>query len=214
MRRGSKASENERRLDCLETKETDFNALWASKDADHDGGQMNALALSNGLGVISGFYTKDGVLCQQFNEFLAPDGFLVRYKVEPILKTLQQEHVSAASGKVQIGTPYPQLRLPFEMRTAFQSGGKRKLYPESIPDMNLCPVLVRAALKVECPKGSKADAAGNIRCETAKSLSIRVRIEQIFEIAGTAAFKPIDTSLNPEQASNFNLKEVFQRTAK
>jgi hypothetical protein len=77
--------------------------------------------------------------------------------------------------------------------------------------MNLCPVVVRAAIITQCPQGSKPDAYGNIRCEVARSVSIRVRIEQLFEISGSPTFKPIDTVLNPEQATSVNVKDVLSR---
>jgi hypothetical protein len=202
------------RLDCVETKKTDFDALWASKDLDHDGGQMNAILLATAgakTSVISGFYSKEGVLCPQYSEFLAPGGTLVRNKVEAMQTTVQQEHVGSAMGFAPQGTPYPALQVPVSVAASFQTAGKRNKYPSTVQEMNLCPVLVRAAMVVQCPQGSKADADGNIRCAVANSVSIRVKIEQLFEIAGTPTFKPIDTLLNPEQASSFNIKDVLSK---
>ncbi len=226
MNAGSKASPTERRLDCLETKSTDFDTLWTSKDLDHDGGQMNAVLLAAAgaktevqasgkvvrVGsVISGFYSREGVLCPQYSEFMAPGGTLTRYKVEAMQKTIQQEHVASTDGIVQIGNPYPSLQLPVSISASFHTNGKRNKFPTTIQEMNLCPVLVRAAIITQCPQGSKPDADGNIRCEVARSVSIRVKIEQLFEIAGTPSFKPIDTVLNPEQASFFNVKDVLSK---
>jgi hypothetical protein len=214
MRSGSRLNSADHRLDCIQNRNTDFNALWATSDADHDGGQTHAMTLVSAGSIISGFYTKDGVLCPQFSEFVAPGGILTRYKIEPTLKTIQQEHVDHASGKTQIGDPYPALRIPLQVLSSIQTQGRRNNYPSTINEMNQCPILVRAALRVECPPGSPTDAAGNIRCETAQTLSVRVRIEQLFHIAGSAPMVVVDTSLNPEQATQFNLKEIFRRTAK
>lgn len=230
MNAGSKNNAKEHRLDCIQTQNSDFDALWASKDSDHDGGhdggQMNAILLAapgakteklaNGTivrvgSVISGFYSKDGVLCPQYSEFLAPGGTLTRYKIEAMQTTLQQEHVTTSGGMSPSGTPYPSLHVPFSISASFQTTGKRNKFPTTVQERNLCPVLVRAAIVTECPQGSKADASGKIRCEVASSVSIRVKIEQLFEIAGTPTFKPIDTILNPEQATSFNVREVLSR---
>jgi hypothetical protein len=228
MNAGSKNGLSEHRLDCIQTNSADFDALWASKDDQHDGEQMNAILLAapgarteklaGGKtvrvgSVISGFYSREGVLCPQFSEFMASsskDGELTRYKVEALQTTVQQQHVTATGGMTKLGS-YPKLNLPVSMSASFASAGKRNQYPTSLQEMNLCPVLVRAAIVTECPKGSKPDASGKIRCETASSISIRVKIEQLFEIAGTPTFKTVDTILNPEQASSFNVREVLSK---
>jgi hypothetical protein len=226
MNPGSKANQADHRLDCIETQNTDFDSLWASKDWDHDGGQMNAILLAatgaktevlpSGQvvrigSVISGFYSREGTLCPQFSEFMAPGGALTRFKVEAMQKTIQQDHASSQSGIDPMGTPYPSLQVPVSISASFHTKGRRNKYPSSIQEMNLCPVLVRAAIITQCPKGSKPDADGSIRCEVARSVSIRIKIEQLFEIAGIPTFKPIDTVLNPEQASSINVKDVLSK---
>jgi hypothetical protein len=125
--------------------------------------------------------------------------------------TIQQDHVGTATGMAPVGTPFPTLHVPVSVSASFHTAGNRNKYPTTIQEMNLCPVLVRAAVITQCPQGSKPDADGNIRCEVARSVSIRVKIEQLFEIAGTPTFKPIDTVLNPEQAASFNVKDVLSK---
>ncbi len=209
------------KYDCLQTKEVDasgarldFNALWAGGDDTQDGGQMNALALVSAVGQpITGFYSLRGTRCGKFSEF---GGELRPKRVQPFLVANQQVTVAGGSGIENIGAVYA---LP--SGTAYQNlkAGINKGIPSTLQEMNDCPILVRAALVVSCPSSN----AGNppdlrlqdptdgtlVRCPMAASITVHLRIEQLYQIAGQSPLKTFDTRAMKDQIASLDVSEII-----
>jgi hypothetical protein len=209
------------KYDCVQTKHLDaagklidFNTLWAGADDVLDGGQMNALALVNAHGQpITGFYTRRGNRCSQFSEFA---GTLQRKRIKPFLGNMQQQQVSAGAGEENLGSPYP---LPSTASyLALKGALTSRTIPTSLQDMNECPILVRAAMVVDCPtfSATKPFVSVNdpsdpsvVRCPVAASVKIHLRIEQLFEIAGETPLKTFDTRASKDQVPGIDIAEII-----
>ncbi|MCC5758143.1 hypothetical protein, partial [Klebsiella pneumoniae] len=87
------------KFDCIEnakTAVTDFDTLWASSDSTTEGNQMNAFILAGPNGKpLTGFYTMEGVRCNEFSEFAGP---LQPAKVNPIYATSQMNLTNGKMG--------------------------------------------------------------------------------------------------------------------
>lgn len=175
---------------------------------------MNALALVSAVGQpITGFYSLRGTRCGKFSEF---SGELQPKRVQPFLVASQQSAVTAAGGIENLGPVYA---LP--SGTAYQDMRTRigKLVPNTLQEMNDCPILVRAALVVTCPSSN----AGNppdlrlqdptdgtlVRCPMAASITVHLRIEQLYQIAGQSPLKTFDTRAMKDQIASLDVSEII-----
>jgi hypothetical protein len=209
------------KYDCTETKlnnpggaSLDFNDLWAGSDDTQDGGQLNALALVSAVGQpITGFYTLRGTRCGKFSEF---GGVLQPKRVRPYFVSTQQSNVAASGGIENMGSAFP---LPSSPAYQNLKAGINKVVPTTLQEMNECPILVRAALVVTCPQSASgilpnlrlqepADSTV-IRCPMAASLTVHLRIEQLFHIAGQAPLKTFDTRAMKDQLPNLDVSEII-----
>ncbi len=209
------------KYDCLQTKEVDasgarldFNALWAGGDDIQDGGQMNALALVSAVGQpITGFYTLRGTRCGRFSEF---GGELRPKRVQPFLVANQQASVSGGATIENLGNAYP---LPSGLAYTNFSASISKLVPNSMQEMNECPILVRAALVVACPSSNPGilpdlrfqdpTDSSLIRCPMATSVTVHVRIEQLYQIAGQSPLKTFDTRAMRDQVGSLDVADII-----
>jgi hypothetical protein len=213
------------KYDCVQTRESDpsgapldFNALWAASDDPLDGGQMNALGLVNSHGqTITGFYSLKGSRCPLFSEFA---GDLTPMRVRPFISANQQNQVTSTTGIEPLGSSFP---LPtsasyLALRSALLARTPALSVPTTIQQMNECPVLVRAALVARCPTYSSSlpfvsvrdpSLTTLVRCPVAASLMIHLRIEQLYEIAGSAPLKRFDTRASKDQIASLDVAELI-----
>ncbi len=206
------------KYDCVQTQEVDpsgarldFNALWAGGDDSLDGGQMNALALVSAVGQpITGFYSLRGTRCGKFSEF---GGELRPKRVQPFLIATQQANVMSGGGIENLAAAYP---LPSGNAYLDLKAGIGKDVPDTIQEMNECPILVRAALVVSCPSsnaGTPPDLryqdSGLIRCPMAASVAVHLRIEQLYHIAGQSPLKTFDTRAMKDQIASLDVAEII-----
>jgi hypothetical protein len=218
----------------------DFNKLWASADEADNGNQMNAIMMVNAAGrkveglpagqdptagvrkPISGFYTLEGKYCSEFSEFMAPQSGIQSYAIDPPQTNMQQ--ITVGSTPKPIGNPFP---LPPEvilssLRTKLAAANKR--YPTTVADMYRCPVLFRSAISVKCPSnplplvlGSKIPTyidstrvQDKIRCDSAASIMIHVRLEQVFQITGQPVLKAYDSIVENGQTSSISVQNILK----
>jgi hypothetical protein len=208
------------KYDCTETrvldasgKSLDFNTLWAGADDTLDGGQMNALALVSAIGQpITGFYTLRGTRCSKFSEF---GGELRPKRVKPFLAASQQAAVAGSANEENIGNAYP---LPSVQAYTDLRAGIGKEVPKTLQEMNECPILVRAALVVTCPTSGASkpdlrltDPTDNtlVRCPMASNVSVHLRIEQLYHIAGQSPLKTFDTRAVKDQIASVEVSEII-----
>jgi hypothetical protein len=207
------------KFDCVENRiqnYADFNALWRSFD-NGAGGQMNALVLTNVQGKrVSGFYTLSGSRCEEFSEFGGP---LQRALVNPAQTgAIQGKRATSQSGIDTIGAAYP---LPGGADYANVSAASKPV-PTSAADKRRCPILVRAAMVATCPDNDTTDPTRPIRvypsvgtnsnprqCSAAADISVHVRVEQLYEIAGQPVMKPIDTVIDRAQAGEISIDRII-----
>ena len=208
------------KYDCLETKEVDssgakldFNTLWSGVEDTQDGGQMNALALVSAVGQpITGFYSLRGTRCGKFSEF---GGDLRPKRVQPFLRATQQSAVAGGTGIENLGPAYA---LPAGVAYQNLRAGIGKGVPTTLQEMNDCPILVRAALVVSCPNASvtlpnmrlqdPTDASLR-RCPMAETVTIHLRIEQLYQIAGQSPLKTFDTRAMKDPVASLNIAEII-----
>jgi hypothetical protein len=221
------------KFDCVETpaaQTKDFNTLWSTGDSAADGGQGNAIVLTNAQGqVISGYYTADGHHCDQFSEFA---GQVTKSRVNPLvtagfqMNTVTNSQVTGGSGSSALpvaitgATPFPVNSSAYNVMKGIVTGtqgGWLKTKPTSAADARSCPILLRAAMVVVCPNPTSdlsttrtvvPPQSAERRCSVGATVNIHVRIEQIFEIAGQAAMKPYDTVLNGNPAT-INVSDIL-----
>ncbi len=201
------------KFDCIDnssTVDTSFDALWTSKDVDGDGGQLNAVVLSDSKGKpISGFYTLDGSRCSGMSEFggeLKPRTVNPTRSVTGQIETVDPTGASSASP----------LLLPSGDAYSFIRGkpGFNKV-PTTQEELNRCPILVRAAMKVGCGANEAIPAvqttiteSGKKRCTAASKISIHVQVMQLTKIAGMAPMKTFDTVADPKSAATINIGKI------
>ena len=200
------------KFDCIQSSasaDSSFDALWTSKDDDSDGGQLNAVVLSDSKGKpISGFYTLEGSRCSGFSEF---GGVLQPQTVKPIRAVTGQ--IENASGTETLPLPLP---TPSGVGySIFSSKAGFNKVPTSQVDLNRCPILVRAAMKATCGSNEAIPAVQNTitegvktRCTAASKISIHVQVMQLTKIAGMAPMKTFDTVADPKSASSIDIGKI------
>jgi len=207
---------NNMKLDCLETNPssiTDFDSLWQSVDDD---GNLNALYLKNGVGnPMSGFYDLNGNRCNEFSEF-------TNVPIQPgivnpsMTSTIQMKLANGNKAAKGVGA-FEAAGIPITMpqgamwnETVTRLGNLQP--PQSADDRRRCPLLARAALVVECPKNDSNDpfavkktyeeqiSGGGVKrhCTSAANIQIHVKVQQVWQIAGTLPLKPLDTVLSSQ----------------
>jgi hypothetical protein len=228
------------KLDCIDnsTRKFDsFNELWASQDDPENGERMNAIVLANASaskqilnGVdlnagarkpISGFYSLNGVYCPEFSEFLAPSTGIQAYKVDAPIKVIQQESVGSQPIAIGAAFPLPSDTVLGPIRARLIAAGKR--YPTTVPEMNRCPLLLRAAMVFECKTNRKKSPIDmttsyvdetrphdKIRCNTASSAQIHIRLEQIFQVAGENPVKTIDSIYDQNRMGTISIDQILK----
>jgi hypothetical protein len=129
----------------------------------------------------------------------------------------QQANVAASTGIEDLGSVYP---LPTGAAYQNLKAGINKGVPTTLQEMNECPILVRAALVVTCPPSNggaslpelrlqePADATV-IRCPTASSVTVHLRIEQLYQIAGQTPLKTFDTRAMKDQITNLAVADII-----
>lgn len=201
-----------RKFDCVDNNlaaPTGFDALWASTDADVDGGQLNALVLAGAGGVpLTGFYSVEGKRGPQFSEFSADA--ITRVVIDPKTNSIQ----------TTVGT------IPKPVGSAFDDIVNRlgsRSVPTSVQDRMRYPILVRAAAIYDCPRNPihvgplrtlQILTAGSVTkeiCPVAATIKIHFRIEQVGEILGTPPMKTIDSIVDQSQRDALSVEKILER---
>jgi len=194
------------KFDCIDNSSYNYNGsfetLWAGNDSqvtsNGSANVSNALVLAGPTGsALTGFYTLSGSRCSEYSEFSSAP--IVAHKLSLDTGVWKMDagvalpyHVSDPSGKV---------------------GGP----PSSISEMVRCPILVRAAMIATCPTNSDlpvvqrtyTDASAVKYCSAASSIQVHVRMEQIYEIAGTPKMQTIDTIQQQRMASSISIDQII-----
>jgi hypothetical protein len=193
------------KFDCVDNSveaasHNNFNTLWTSADLPTDGGQSNAMVLAGPLGkYLTGFYTLDGVKCEEYSEFAEP------YTPARVKKDANGVWVKAEETGPTINPP-----------GAFSTIFSTKSVPKLGPDMKRCPIVARAAFIASCPENPelpvvpKTYVSGTSKhCSSAASIQVHVRIEQIFEIEGMPKMKTVDTVAEQRLASSISVEKII-----
>jgi hypothetical protein len=202
------------KFDCIENSKkryADFNELWISSDDAVDGGQLNALVLTNAMGKpLTGFYTLAGSRCNEYSEFAG----------------------EIQAGKISLpnhGDAFTPVGLPFELPASSayayvhqQFTAKGLKVPTTVADRRRCPLLVRAAIVVQCPNNPMLpgeqktanimDVGGTLlhrRCSVAASAQVHIRIEQIVELETQPKMIPSDTMIEAKNASTISVDRII-----
>jgi len=191
------------KFDCIQNSQihyTNFDDLWSSSDTVAQGGQSNAIVLSNSIGKsMSGFYTLKGTRCNEFSEFAGT--------IRPVRVDWTGDTIVNLPGASYTGPS--SLKLP----------GTR--IPESAAERRRCPTLVRAALVVQCPRNPVSPTATErmyedtssipsvVRCATASSIQVHIRMEQITEITGMPRMKLIDTIVDQRNTGTISIEKIL-----
>ncbi|MBS1959029.1 MAG: hypothetical protein JST80_06115 [Bdellovibrionales bacterium] len=209
------------KFDCVDNSTAalpDFNTLWASKDAAF-GGQLNAIELTGVNGkLITGWYSLAGKRADQFSEFTTAtiQPGIINAKADPG----QIMHVSGTQKDVGSAIPMPSGAAWTALITARQSAAPvlSTSIPTTIDDKLKYPLLVRAAAVYTCPKNApvgvktplrQVTSSGTVICPVATSIAIHLRVEQIWQVAGTPPFKTIDTVLDRTQMSGISIDQIM-----
>lgn len=201
-----------RKFDCVDNNlaaPTGFDALWASTDADVDGGQLNALVLAGAGGIpLIGFYSVDGKRAPQFSEFSADA--ITRVVIDPKTNSIQTTRDT----------------IPKPAGAAFDDIVNRlgsRSVPTSVQDRMRYPILVRAAAIYDCPRNPihvgplrtlQTVTAGSVTkeiCPVAATIKIHFRIEQVSEILGTPPMKTIDSIVDQSQRDALSVEKILER---
>jgi len=208
------------KFDCVENSKkayTTFDQLWSADDGD-SAGQMNAILLSNPQGKpLTGFYSLNGTRCNEYSEF---GGELRPARVNPVISTNQMNHAEGtkdADAIEYLASAYP---VPTSAAyTRMQSGlGTLAQVPTLAPDRRRCPILVRAALVIQCPINPLPPATRRsytvgsvVRCPVANSVAVHVRIEQLTEISGMPKFTTADTVVDSRNAAVISIQRILSQ---
>jgi len=210
------------KFDCVEndiSQYKSFNELWSSADTEAEGGQLNAILLTNAQGRwLSGFYTLAGSRCEGFSEFA---GAIQPGVVNPVGGVgAQMNRVGSSGFDTKNRSPIP---LPgsgvgggTNAYSTMSNGITQKLkqtIPTTVEDKRRCPILVRAAIVAQCPPSGDTPPAtyeGPPRqCSAAKDIFIHIRVEQVWEIAGQPTMMPFDTVVNRASAADISIDRII-----
>jgi len=233
---GATQSSTDVKFDCIDNSSVagDFNALWESADPKAEGEEINALLLAGAGGKpLSGFYTLDGMRCNQFSEF-DPNG------IQPGMVNGnaagnggQQDFVNGSNGNTQFVAEGSVIKIPSgtgynALIASAKSAGKTLVAPHpekktavEIQNARQCPILVRAALVASCPPVANATNAvqytvtnqptGITRCPVADHVRIHIRAEQVYQISGSAPIQTVDTVIDNKDANAISLDQIIRQ---
>ena len=160
---------------------------------------------------LTGFYTLDGRRCSEYSEFVDD--------IQPgrMLKA-NGSWTFAPRGQV---IPRPSLGNPGYNFLVQKLVSQGKRIPQTPVEKVHCPVLIRAALMVNCPKNSPLpiaqktieikNALGVIvqrRCSVASSIQVQLKLEQVFEIEAEQPFNTIDTFADKSQTGVVTVSQI------
>lgn len=201
-----------RKFDCVDNTinaATTFEALWASRDDDADGGQLNAVVLAGAGGrPLTGFYSIDGKRDPRFSEMTATA--LTRVRINPV----------AGAITATLGTITKPSGTAFD---ALVTGLGNLPAPTSVADRIRSPILVRAAAIYDCPRNPVSNiplktlqtlTAGVVTkevCPVAATAKIHIRIEQVSEIIGAPPMKTIDTVIESSQVPSLSIEKLLNQ---
>ena len=211
------------RFDCIENANqtySDFDALWKSSDPDDTGGQMNAFVLTNASKKpVTGFYTLNGVRCAEYSEFTSDT--IQPGKVNPAVVTAQMNQIAGGPNGFQAEGSAISKPSGAGFSTLVSKLGSKAKAPSTAIERRRCPILVRAALIAGCPENpqvpnasiktveDKGTSPALRRCSVASSLQVKVRVEQVWQIAGQPKMVPIDTVLDAKSASQISVSKII-----
>lgn len=204
------------KYDCVENAGlyTDFNRLWESTDAPGNGGELAAASLFGpGNQPLTGFFRLDGSYCPQFHPYLATAGQLRRYRIDGNQTVVQQNRAAGGQEALDLLATLP-AKMTQDYRPKLLARGKS--YPTTVADMRSCPILVRAALEIKCPRGGKsayidsALPADKVRCVSGTTARFHIRAEQIFEITGQPVMKTVDSVVDNNQLSTISIDQILK----
>jgi len=212
------------RFDCIENANqtyADFNALWASSDPADTGGQMNAFILTNtAKKPVTGFYTLNGVRCGEYSEFT--NDSIQPGKVNPAVITARMDQIAGGPDGFQPDGSAISKPSGTGFSTMVSKLGGHAKAPSTAAERRRCPILVRAALVAGCPENPQVPNAGVKtvedkssspalrRCAIASSLQVKVRVEQVWQIAGQPKMVPVDTLIDAKSASQVSVSRIIQ----
>jgi hypothetical protein len=205
-----------KKYDCVENAGlyTDFNRLWESTDAPGNGGELAAASLFGpGNQPLTGFFRLDGSYCPQFHPYLATAGQLRRYRIDGNQTVVQQNRAAGGQEALDLLATLP-AKMTQDYRPKLLARGKS--YPTTVADMRSCPILVRAALEIKCPRGGKsayidsALPADKVRCVSGTTARFHIRAEQIFEITGQPVMKMVDSVVDNNQLSTISIEQILK----
>jgi hypothetical protein len=194
-----------------------FDALWSSADTAAQGGQMNAMVLTNAQGKeLSGFYTVSGTRCNEFSEFAGTiqpglvnplDG--VGAQMKRAGNKMDPNYFEAKGSAIPLpgsGVGSGSAAFSYMMGKVI---GMSKTVPSSAADRRRCPILVRAALAATCADNNGAVPMKSYpltgtaqQCSSASNIQVHIRVEQVWEIAGQPKFKTVDTVVDNVNQAN------------
>jgi hypothetical protein len=198
------------KFDCVDNSKIasnkKFNDLWSTVDSD---GQPNAVFMSNSAGKpITGFFQLDGTRCAEFSEFAA-SGSINTYRVNSLISVGQQARVAGETQ--QTGT------IAVPNSSQFRAIGAKYKVPSNVKDYRRCPILVRAATVIQCPKNpplpvaqSSVTIGGETRCASARAITVQMRVEQAYEITGVPLMQPFDTTIDAANNS-ISIQSLIQK---
>ncbi len=194
-------SDSRLKFDCVDNSQnvgTNFNGLWSGHDVSGDGDQPYALVLA-GVGgkYLTGFYTLDGVRCEEYKEFG---------------EDIPTAKLKMVAGVWSTPSPQPTTVIPKAYSILFTSSS----LPSSPSDKRRCPILVRAAMVATCPENPDLPVVqktfienGIKHCTHASSIQVHVRVEQVYEIDGLAPMKPVDTVAEQRSVSSISVERII-----
>jgi|GEM_PF-2100909 len=209
------------KFDCVENEiknYSSFDDLWSSADTAAQGGQLNAILLTNAQGRwLSGFYTLAGSRCEGFSEFA---GTIQPGMVDPVGGVgAQMNRVGGtgfdSKGRASIPTPGSGAGGGTNAYSTMLASviGLGQTVPSDIKDRRRCPILVRAAMVAECPPSGGSPVAtydGPPRqCSAANDIYVHIRVEQVWEIAGQPTMKPFDTVVDRASAADISIDRII-----
>ena len=207
------------KFDCIDNSKTtpmDFDTLWASSDDASAGGQLNALMLSDGGRVVTGFYTREMVRCTEFSEFMATSDMHGK-RVNPTILAGQQNKVAGAG----VVDTTEVLRIPTSPAfAALRSQLTGKRFPSTTADYLRCPILVEAAAIYSCPPNSNSTSvmtktytppSGPSRCAAAQKILVEIKVRDFYETAGLPKLPTLDTIQDLTSINSVSLDKILSR---
>ena len=218
------------KFDCIDNtaSTSNFNDLWSSSDTESEGGQPNALLLAVNGKPITGFYTLNGARCNEYTEFglnQIPTGIIDPTQMQVIPARFGPRMIIYGSFQQTGSIAQPTGSGWNTILDGISAAGKTVAISDPGSDMTgaiRCPILVRAALEVHCPKMTAVnnspqytikDSDGVLRCPAAQSIQVHIRAEQVFQILGQPPMNPVDTIVDQKNAASISIDRILSQKA-